>query len=426
MRGLGSRFWIFLAGQATSGIGSWATLVAIWGFAAFRFDADPADIGLVGLAWLLPPVLFGPIAGVPIDRYGPRIVLVSAKALGAVASVALIFADSYGQLVLFSIGHGVAYAFGQPALDSFPPRIVDDEDLASANALLRIASDLSLVLGPALAAVTIELWGFDGAFIADAATYVVGIAATLVVPMRPTRRRSTDRPRVWHEALEGFRLAVSRPMLRATILLTGSVYFLYGAALLIEPIYVRDVLDEPMRTFALLQTAFGVALVGFGVAVARQGNKVATREVLALAVAGSGLGALWYLGTTSVVMAFAGVTFWGAATAFVAGPSRTLLHRNAPEEAHGRVLALDRTMEGVGHITAMLVATVLATALGPRGAVLAIAVGIMAVGISDRVRARRAEVAGEPLPVGEPTDATTPAGVILPAEVEATAEPLTG
>lgn len=425
MRGLGTRFWLFLAGQATSGIGSWATLVAIWGFAAFRFDADPADIGLVGVAWLLPPVVFGPIAGVPIDRYGPRIVLVSAKALGAVASVALIFADSYSQLVLFSVGHGVAYAFGQPALDSFPPRIVDDDHLASANALLRIASDLALVLGPALAAISIELWGFDGAFMADAVTYLVGIAATLIVRMRPVVRSATDRPRVWHEALEGFRLAVSRPMLRATILLTGSIYFLYGAALLIEPIYVRDVLHEPMRTFALLQTAFGVTLVAFGVIVARQGNKVATRGVLALAVGGSGIGALWYLGTTSVVMAFAGVMFWGAVTAFVAGPSRTLLHRNAPEEAHGRILALDRTMEGLGHITAMPIAALLATVLGPRGAVLAIAIGVTGVGVTDRVRTHRKKLTHDRGSTADPAQPKGP-GAAASAERDADIEPVTG
>ena len=39
------------------------SLVALWGFASFRFDAGPGAIALLGLAWALPPVLLGPLAG---------------------------------------------------------------------------------------------------------------------------------------------------------------------------------------------------------------------------------------------------------------------------------------------------------------------------------------------------------------------------
>ena len=160
---------------------------------------------------------------------------------------------------------------------------------------------------------------------------------------------------------------------------------------MLEPLYVRDVLGRPVQTFALLQSAFGVFLVGVGFVVAHLGDRVATRAVLAMAVTGSALGAIWYLGTTSIVMAFAGVMAWGAATAFIAGPSRTLLQRHAPSGAQGRVLAVDRTVEGIAHLVAMPIAAGLAAAIGIRGAAVIVGAVIATFGFTDRIRARSAK-----------------------------------
>ena len=401
LRTFGARFWAFLAGEAISEIGSWASLVAIWGYAAFAFDADPGEIGLIGLAWLFPPVVLGPFAGTAIDRVGPRKILVLAKALGAVASIALVFADTFSLLIVFSFGHGIASAFSRPALEATPPRIVDDSQLAATNALLHMATNLAIVLGPIAAAGSIALLGFDGAFIFDAITYGIGIVAVFAVTMHPPLVEE-ERTGAWSETVRGLRIVATSSPLRTTVFLMFGVYFLYGSALMLEPIYVRDVLERPVSTFALLQTAFGVCLVAVGVVVARLGDHVASLGVVAIAVVGSALGAVWYLGTTSVVMAFVGVMVWGAVTAFLAGPSRTLLQRNAPPGAQGRVLAVDQTTEGVGHLLAMPVAAGLAAAFGVQGAALAIGLGVAALGLAGLTQISRRSKASvapvDPLP----------------------------
>ena len=123
------------------------------------------------------------------------------------------------------------------------------------------------------------------------------------------------------------------------------MHLLYGAALLAEPLYVRDVLERPPSTFAALQAVFGVFLVAGGIVVARLGERVASFGWVVLGVGTSGVAAIVYLGTPLVVMAFVGVAAWGVCTALLSGPSRTLLQRNAPEAVHGRVIATD-TMSG--------------------------------------------------------------------------------
>jgi hypothetical protein len=52
--------------HALNGIGSWAALIAIWGYTAYHFDLGPAHLAVLILARGLPPVALGPVAGVVI------------------------------------------------------------------------------------------------------------------------------------------------------------------------------------------------------------------------------------------------------------------------------------------------------------------------------------------------------------------------
>ena len=123
----------FLAAEAVSAIGSWATLVAIWGYAAFEYDATAAEVSLFGIAFAVPGVLLGPLAGAVIDRIGPKATLAIAKLIGIMASLALLAADDFRTLAILSALHGVASTFSHPALQSMPPRLVDDEHVLDAN-----------------------------------------------------------------------------------------------------------------------------------------------------------------------------------------------------------------------------------------------------------------------------------------------------
>src|SRR4051794_7475224 len=121
------RFVLLLAGQAVNGIGSWCSLVALWGYAAYRFDASPLQIALLSLSWALPGALFGPLGGIPVDRLGPRRALVIADGCAALVAFALIFANAYSQLVICGVLIGCASAVSGPAFSALAPRLVPDE-----------------------------------------------------------------------------------------------------------------------------------------------------------------------------------------------------------------------------------------------------------------------------------------------------------
>jgi DHA3 family macrolide efflux protein-like MFS transporter len=391
-------FALLLAGQAVNATGSWVSVIAIWGFAAFKYDVGAGEIALLFVVLSVPGALLGPLLGVPIDRFGPRATLVVANVLGVVDALALTRADSYHQIILLALPLGLIEALALASLDAIPPRIVPDDQLVRANALLGGAQDLALVLGPVAAAVVNSHWGISGAFYVDAATWLVG--AVVAMRMRVGhvhRERERVESTAWQELREGGRVARRSAGLRWTLGVAASVYALWALFGVLEPLYVRDVLGEGDAVFALLQTVFGIGLVATGLVLAVWGDRLVRPVIVAVAVIASGITAALYLGTSSIVVAFVGVFLWGVDVAFFYVPVRTLLQRYAPLEFHGRVMSLNHSIEPAAGIVVTPLAALALTVVGVQA--LGVAGGLAAM-VGGVFVLRHALRLGPPPPAG--------------------------
>ena len=375
------RIVAFLAAETLSAVGSWATLIAIWGYAAFEFDASASEVSIFGLAFGLPGMLLGPVAGAAVDRFGPKATLAAAKVLGVGASLLLLAADDFLTLGLLSALHGIAFTFSLPALQAMPPRLVDDDHLARTNALVSLTDEVALVLGPVVGAGAIALFGFRGAFVVDAITYAIGLVALPLVSLRDPVKADDGEPEVGR-VLDGLRRVWQVPVLRRVVACTALVHLLYGAALLIEPLYVRDVLGRSEEVFAGLQAIFGVALVGGGLLVARAGERLASFRFVVIGVVGSGVAAFVYLGTPWLPVAVIGVIIWGVVTALMGGPSRTVIQRATREVEHGRVLAADLMAGSTAEVLGLASLGFLIDAIGIRTSVLLLGSVVVAAAVA--------------------------------------------
>jgi MFS family permease len=409
------RFALLAFGQAVNAIGTWCAVVALWGFASFRFDAGPSDLALLGLAWALPAVLLGPVAGVPVDRFGPKRVLVAADTVAAGVALLFLLADSFSALIVLGAVEGLTKAFSEPAFQALPPRIVSDDQLPAANGVLSTATLSAIAFGPLLAAGSIALVGVEGAFVVNAATYVVGVLVLIPFRVGPAAAPTTDTQPVGvvADVREALHVVRARPALRHLFLLAASVYLIWGAFVVVEPIYVREVLHGSPTLFAMLQSTFGVGLVLAGVVVARLGERLVRWSVVCVASVGSAMGAALYVGTDEVAVAFVGLFLWGVVTALLIAPMRTLMQRAAPIETHGRVFALDGMVHSTGDLVSLPVVGLAVGVIGVQAAGVAMAAVPLAGGIlvwrTVRSRAAEPEVANEDVPVADVAIAAEPA-----------------
>jgi predicted MFS family arabinose efflux permease len=358
------RLALLFAGGALNAIGSWATLIALWGFAAYRFHTGASGIAMLGLAWNVPGAALSPFAGWPIDRFGPRAVMVASDGLGIVTALGMAASNSYGALVGMAVAAGAVQSFGRPASMSLIPRIVDEAELLAGNSLMGIAEQSAIVFGPLAGSLAINAWGIRSAFIFDAATFAVGALSVLPLRLNGNPRMTTASGVNRRDLAAGWRLARRIPDVRRTLGLAFAVFCTWGAFLVIEPLYVRDVLHRSPATLGLLQTVFGLGLIGTTMLLPRIGERVVSVKALAVAVGFSGIAAAVYVGTRFLPVAMAGVFVWGVDVAFFMPPMQTVLQRATPLEAHGRVMSLAATADGIGNLVAIPVAGLMVGAWG--------------------------------------------------------------
>lgn len=318
---------------------------------------------MLGLAWNVPGAVLGPIAGAPIDRFGPRAVMIASDILGLVTALGMAASNSYGALVGMAVAAGAVQSFGRPASMSLIPRIVEEGELLAGNSFMGVAEQSAIVFGPLAGSLAINAWGIRAAFIFDAATFAVGALSVLPLRLHGDAPASTG-GFSGRDLLAGWRLARRIPDVRRTLGLALAVFCSWGAFMVIEPLYVRDVLHRSPAILGLLQTVFGTGLIGMTMLLPRIGEKVVSVKALSIAVAFSGVAAALYVGTHSMTIAMVGVFLWGVDVAFFMPPMQTVLQRATPVEAHGRVMSLAATANGVGNLVAIPVSGLVVGAIG--------------------------------------------------------------
>jgi MFS family permease len=387
-------FTFLLAGQSVNAIGSWASAIVLWGFAAYRFNAGPEAISVTVLCWSVPPAVLGPLTGALTDRFGPRPMLVAGYLGAAAAALGMAAADSLTLLDVLAVGYGAARSLSGPAGSALPPRVVEPDDLLAANSLLGVTNSVGQIAGPLVASVLLATVGFRAAFVADAITYLAGAAVLLPLPLLPRVLPRPGRPDSQvADTATGRRwlLTVARdPGLRRVALARVGVMFTSGAFLVVEPLYARHVLGRPPSQFALFEAAIGIGAIVTGLSLprvrsrwsgTRAGMRAAPRALAAGAI-GYGLAAALFTGTAWAPAAYAGAFAWGASGTVFYTVAATTLQRLAPPDALGRVAGVISTAESATEAVSLPLAGVLVAIAGIRPGALVIGAVAVAAGLA--------------------------------------------
>ena len=382
------RFAFLVVGQSVNSVGSWASAIVLWGFAAYRFNASPEAISVTVVCWSVPPAVLGPLTGALADRFGPRAMMIAGYLAAAAAALAMAAAGSLAFLDVMAAAYGVARSLSGPAASALPPRVVEAEDLLAANSLLGVTSSIGQIGGPLAASVLLATVGFGAAFVADAATYLAGVVVLLPLPLLPLpaeSRSAAGRPRL--RAATAGALAVGRdPRLRLVALAGMAVMFTSGAFLVVEPLYARHVLGRPASQFALFEAAIGIGAIVTGLALPRVGRRLtgtgSATKALAGGAIGYGLAAALFTGTTWIPAAYFGAFAWGASGMVFYTVAATTLQRLAPAGTLGRVAGVISTAESASETAGMPLAGAVVATAGIRLGALAVAAVAVAAGVA--------------------------------------------
>jgi MFS family permease len=344
--------------------GEAAFFVGIWGKAAFTMEATAFGVAAVMGALGVASLIGSAVAGVLVDRFDPRRVLIAGEILFIPVALGMVFAETIPTLVMSTFLLGLVGMPVYTAISAFGPFLTDDpERLGRINSLIEGASWAAFVVGPALGAIIAGSVGLDGIFVLDAATSAVAALIVVPVKVREMAREEKEKEGL-RELREGFSYAYGHHRLRFYIWLGSSVWVLFGTFSALEPLFYRDILEVEPETLGWVNSIFGMGLVAGTVIASRLPARYRTARSLVLIVGLNALGVLAYVGTDQLrVVVIAGV-FWGLLIGIMAPLLRTLIQVNTPEDLMGRITGLTQIHSEVGHLLPLAIAPVLAGMFG--------------------------------------------------------------
>ena len=329
------RLWV---GSTLSLAGTQLTAVAV-SVQVYELTSSSLAVGFLGLAALVPLVVFGLLGGAVTDAVDRRLLVLGTTGGLTVLSVVLVAQAALGLDRLWLLYLVVAlqssvFALDSPARRTFTPRLMPRELLPAATALEQIGQSLGTVLGPLAAGLLVAGSGYTAAYAFDVVTFAATVYAVRALePMRPEGGGTAPG---LASVVEGFAFLRTRRVLLMTFLVDINA-MVFGMPRALFPALAAGTLGGGARTVGLLNTAIAAgALLGalgggwFG-RVRRQGVAV----VVAIAAWGAAV-TLFGL-ARSVPVALALLVAAGAADTVSSVFRNAILQAATPDALRGRL-----------------------------------------------------------------------------------------
>ena len=354
------RLWI---AQVISATGDWLGLLAI-SILAIRVGSgnEGAALSLVLGARIAPGFFFGPLAGVFVDRWNRKRVMVFCDIGRAMVMIVLPFINNLIGLFIASLILEALTMLWSPAKEASVPNLVSDKFLTSANSLSLVAAYGTFPLGAGLMALfgrlstalfdsswadNIRLDDMGLAFYANAVSFLITalIISTLALPENPYVKKSDSRgikkylADPINDLKQGWQFAFINPVVRTVN--AGLATAMLGAGMVIPlgVIYTDELLGAGKSGFGVLLTSLGFG-VGAGVLlVFFFRNTIDKAKTFTRVLFGAGISLFATVSTGQIHFAMVMLFVGGICLGVIYVVGFTLLHENVEDHMRGRIFA---------------------------------------------------------------------------------------
>jgi MFS transporter, DHA3 family, macrolide efflux protein len=232
---------IVLLGQAISILASSMTgfALSIW---VFQETGSATSLGIMQTAFTLPYLLIIPLAGVMVDRYNRKLMMMVSDLCAGLGTVAILVLLATGSLqiwhfYLVNCIIGLGNAFQWPAYSAAISTMVPKEQYGRANGMMSFVQAGPGVIAPLLAGALLPLIKLNGILLIDVATFILAIGALLMVHV-PAPVKTIDgekgKGNMLQEAAFGFKYIFARPSLFAYVIMLFCANLFLGMSMSVE------------------------------------------------------------------------------------------------------------------------------------------------------------------------------------------------
>ena len=340
------RYFYLWLGLLISVAGSQMQITGLfWHIRTLTGNPDPLALGGIGLARILPIIVFSLISGSVADSFNRRKILFITQILQALIALALAILTFTGSITLWQIYaltalQAATIAFDMPARQAMVPSLVPGKDLANAFSMQSIAQNTGAVIGPMLAGVVIATLGQAYTYFFNAISFIAVIVALILIGhvIQDTKKSTGVN---LSATRDGFRFIFSRPTILSTMLLDFVATF-FASANTMMPIVARDILKVGEVGYGFLSAAQPVGSVLAALVISqihalrRQGPIFLWSEVVfGTATIAFGITHVYFLALLALAL-------MGAADAVSTIIRNTIRQLQTPDYMRGRMTAVNQ------------------------------------------------------------------------------------
>lgn len=353
--------WLGLLISISGSQMQWAAIH--WHIRTLTGEPDPLALGGIGLARILPVIIFSFLGGPVADTFNRRRVLFITQTAMALTALALAALTLTGRITIWWIYgltaiQAAAQAFDGPARQAMIPSIVPARDLPNAFSMSSIAMNTGSIVGPALAGVVIATLGQEYTYLFNAFSFTAVILA--LVLMGTVSQDTRNAPGVHlSAALDGFRFIFSKKIILSTMVMDFVATF-FASAKTMLPIVAKDILKVNEIGYGWLASAESIGSVTAGVVISQIKAIQKQGRTFLAAVATFGLATVLFgfahqIGpgvllfslpgfpiTLAFLVAFLAMALAGAADTVSTIIRNTIRQLNTPDHIRGRMVSVNQ------------------------------------------------------------------------------------
>lgn len=336
-------FRLFFTGQSISLVGTWMQTIAM-GWLVYRLTGSAFLLGLVGFSNQIPSFLLSPFAGVMVDRWDCRRILVFTQTLSMIqafvlAALTLTGAIAVWHIIALGAFLGCVTSLDIPARQSFIVEMVEKkENLGNAIALNSFIFNAARLIGPAIAGILIALTGEGLCFLINGISFLAVIVSLAIMNIKVIKKEDKH-SHILKDLHEGFVYAFSFMPIRAIILFLAVVSLMGMSYVILMPVFAKDILHGGPHTLGFLMASGGIGAIVATAYLASRKNILGFGRIIPVSSFIFGLCLIFFsishvLLLSIILMALAGFGLMSYMAA-----SNTILQTIVDDDKRGRVMS---------------------------------------------------------------------------------------
>lgn len=307
---------------------------------------EPIALGGVGLARIIPVIVFSLIGGAVADSLNRRKILFITQTAAALIALTLGLFTQFGNISIWHIYaltalQAVAVAFDGPARQALVPNLVPARDLPNAFSMTSLAFQTGAILGPALSGFAIAYGGQEVVYYINAGSFLAVIVALVLIGDIPQKASALVKPVSWTSIREGIVFILNKPIILSTMLLDFVATF-FASANTLMPIIAVDVLKVGVLEYGWLSAAQSVGAVLAALVISQVRELRRQGPIFLGAVVVFGVATVFFGLSSSFVLAWTALAVTGAADSVSTIIRNTIRQLQTPDHIRGRMTSVNQ------------------------------------------------------------------------------------